>query len=492
MKILLFALNGSYTHTNLAVRCLRKPLEDAGFEVQILERNLRDRTSHVLQDLVAAQADVVSFSTYIWNVRFMLELARDLKSVCPNCRIVLGGPEVSYDTDRFEGEDNAYIDAIVCGEGEIALTELCKRLRDGLPIPRVWDNACSKQVSLSGSGILYRKDDFPEGSMLYYESSRGCPYACAYCLSSAQKGVRYKEVTEVIDDLKAFEAIPNHIKIIKFVDRTFNFNPNRANAIWGALLDERFTRNYHFEICASLLNEESFEILKQFPKRKIQLEVGLQSTYAPTLQAVSRHIDPQDVLSKVRRVYEMGNIHVHLDLITGLPYEGYERFAQSFDEAYACCDLLQLGFLKLLHGTSLRNRAEEYGYCYMHEPPYTVLQSHWMTFSELSRLGAIAEVLERYRESGKFDRCLTTVLNGSRSPFRFFEGLCDYIKTHDGRHIQKISQVDAYRLLWEYVTTLGDTALLSTFSEAMHKDFSAVEVRKVPLFLKQSGNSTIH
>ena len=482
MKVLLFALNGSYTHTNLAVRCLRKPLEEAGFEVQILERNLRDRTAHILHDLVTAQADIVGFSTYIWNVRPMLDLARDLKSVCPDCTVVLGGPEVSYDTERFEGDAYAYIDAFVCGEGEIALTELCCRLRDGLPIPRVWNDI--QPASLASTGILYRENDFPDGSMLYYESSRGCPYACAYCLSSAEKGVRYKDVAEVIADLRAFEKIPNHIRIIKFVDRTFNFNPSRANAIWTALLDEDFTRHYHFEICASLLNEESFEILRQFPEGKIQLEIGLQSTHEPTLQAVSRHIDPQDVLNKVRRIHQMGNIHVHLDLIAGLPYEGYDRFAQSFDEAYPCCDLLQLGFLKLLHGTSLRNRAEEFGYHYMHEAPYTVLQSNWLSYAELSRLSAISEILERYRESGKFDQCLDVILDGSRSPFRFYEGLCDYIATHDGRHIQKISQVDAYRLLWDYVTTLVDDELLARFSDAMHKDFSAKEVRKVPAFLK--------
>ena len=485
MKVLLFALNGSYTHTNLAVRCLREPLEKAGFEVQIIERNLRDRTAHILHDLVTAQADIVGFSAYIWNIRPMLDLARDLKSVCPDCFIVMGGPEVSYNTDRFEKHTHPFIDAIVCGEGEIALTELCCRLRDGLTIPRVWNDARVQPISLASTGILYRENDFPDGSMLYYESSRGCPYACAYCLSSAEKGVRYKEVAEVIADLRAFEAIPNHIRIIKFVDRTFNFNPSRSNEIWTALLDDDFTRHYHFEICASLLNEESFEILRQFPKGKIQLEIGLQSTHEPTLQAVSRHIDPQDVLNKVRRIHQMGNIHVHLDLIAGLPYEGYDRFARSFDEAYPCCDLLQLGFLKLLHGTSLRNRAAEFGYRYMYEAPYTVLQSNWLSYAELSRLGSISEILERYRESGKFDQCLAVILDGSRSPFHFYEGLCDYIAAHDGRHIQKISQVDAYRLLWDYVTTLVDDERLACFSEAMHKDFSAKEVRKVPSFLKE-------
>jgi len=482
LKVLLFALNGSYTHTSLALRCLRSPLERAGFEVQLLERNLRDRTAHILHDLVASDAEIVSFSAYIWNIRPMLELARDLKSLRPECHIVFGGPEVSYDTERFDGDEYRFIDAFVRGEGEETLPALCRAWESGQDIPRIWEGNLSREI-MRDEGILYRENDFPSGSMLYYESSRGCPFSCAYCLSSATCGVRAKSVEQTLTDLAAFERLPEHIRIIKFVDRTFNFSISRANQIWKALLNEKFTRHYHFEVCASLLNEESFAILEQFPKGKIQLEFGLQSTYEPTLRAVSRHIQPQKVLENVRRIHEMGNIHVHLDLIAGLPYENYSRFAQSFDEAYSCCDLLQLGFLKLLHGTELRNRAEEYGYRYMHEAPYTILQTKWLTYEEMSKLTSVAEVLERYRESGKFDNCLNIVLDGSRSPFQFYEGLCDYIVTYDGRHIQKISQVDAYRLLYEYVSHLLSGEKLERFSDAMHRDFTAGEVRKVPAFL---------
>lgn len=486
MKVLLFALNGSYTHTSLAIRCLRTPLEQAGFEVAMLERNLRDRTAHILQDMISAQADIVSFSAYIWNIRPMLELARDLKALRPSCHIVFGGPEVSFDTDRFESEEYRFIDAIVCGEGEEILPELCREIRDRKPIPRIWQGGFASSV-MGEEGVLYHEHDFPEGSMLYYESSRGCPFSCAYCLSSATHGVRAKSVDQTLTDLRAFESLPDRIRIIKFVDRTFNFSVERANRIWEALLDDSFTRHYHFEVCASLLNEESFEILRRFPKGKIQLEFGLQSTYEPTLQAVSRHIRPQGVLDHVRRIHEMGNIHVHLDLIAGLPYEDYARFAQSFDDAYPACDLLQLGFLKLLHGTELRRRAVEYEYRYMHEAPYTVLQTKWISYEEMSRLMSIAEVLERYRESGKFDRCLQVVLDGTRSPFRFYEGLCDHLAARDGRRIQKISQVDAYRHLFEYVATILDEAVLARFSDAMHSDFCAGEVRKVPAFIHKNS-----
>ena len=447
-----------------------------------MERNLRDRTAHILRDLVAAEADIVSFSAYIWNIRPLLELACDLKSLRPACHIIFGGPEVSYDTERFDAADYRFIDAVVCGEGEEVLPVLCQTIRDGKPISRIWQGTVSHSV-MCDEGILYRENDFPAGSMLYYESSRGCPFSCAYCLSSATTGVRSKSAEQTLADLAAFENLPDHIRIIKFVDRTFNFSVSRANRIWRALLNERYTRHYHFEVCASLLNEESFEILRQFPKGKIQLEFGLQSTHEPTLQAVSRHIHAEQILANVRRIHEMGNIHVHLDLIAGLPYEDYARFAQSFDEAYPCCDLLQLGFLKLLHGTELRNRADEYGYLYMKEAPYTVLQTEWLSYEELAQLTEISEILERYRESGKFDRCLQVILDGSRSPFYFYEGLCRYIAACDGRHIQKISQVDAYRLLYEYVSQLLCDEDLLRFADAMHSDFTAGEVRKVPAFL---------
>ena len=230
----------------------------------------------------------------------------------------------------------------------------------------------------SQQGILYR-DCEQTGGILYYESSRGCPYSCAYCLSSATHGVRMKTAEQTLADMEAFERLQAECKVIKFVDRTFNADKRRACAIWRGLLDEKFTKHYHFEVCASLLDEECFEVLSKFPKGKIQLEFGLQSTNEKTLLASSRHIQPQAVISSVRRIWEMGNIHVHLDLIAGLPFEDYNRFAQSFDDAYGCCDLLQLGFLKLLHGTELRNRAQEYGYLSLPKPPYTVLQTNWIS-----------------------------------------------------------------------------------------------------------------
>ena len=476
MKVVLFALNGSWVHSNLALRCLRPPLEREGFEVILLEHSLRDRSAHVLEALWQENADIYGFSCYIWNLNEMLSLAESLHSILPNARIIFGGPEVSYATERFD--KLPFLDAVICGEGEDALPMICRAIRAKTDFPRVIEGG--RPNVMRDEGILYRLNE-ATGGILYYESSRGCPYSCAYCLSSATHGVRFKSVEQTLTDLQKFEE--TDCRIIKFVDRTFNADIRRANAIWKALLAPCYTKNYHFEVCATLLDEESFEILAAFPKGKIQLEFGLQSTNPETLAAVSRHIKPQAVIQAVRRIHGMGNIHVHLDLIAGLPYESYERFARSFDDAYGCSDLLQLGFLKLLHGTELRARAEEYGYQCLPDPPYTVLQSRWIGFGKLQKLSHIAEVLERYLESGRFAHALDYLLPRVDSPFRFWEGLTERI-TADPRPLQKRSQPEVYRILLDYAVTLRGIDP-KTVKRLLSLDFSAQEHKNPPYFLRE-------
>ncbi len=486
MKISLCAINGSWGHTNLAVRCLRPPLERAGFAVVLQEHTLRDRTAHILEALYREQADVYGFSCYIWNLEEMIELSHALHGILPNSKIVFGGPEASYATERFEAMD--WIDAIVCGEGEEAFVRLCSKIRDGEPFPRVIEG--EQPGGMEDAGILYR-DGEGSGGILYYESSRGCPYSCAYCLSSATRGVRMKSVEQTLQDLQAFETLDANCRIIKFVDRTFNANVERANEIWSALLEARFTKHYHFEICASLLNEESFSILSRFPKGKIQLEIGLQSTHLPTLEAAARHLSPHKVIEAARRIHDMGNIHVHLDLIAGLPYESYERFARSFDDAYGNCDLLQLGFLKLLHGTPLREKAEEYGYRFLLKPPYTVLQSNWISYAELQRLSHIAEAMERYLESGRFVHTLWYLTPLMSSPFRFWEGLSVFLEDRDPRPLQRISQPDAFRYLKEYAQRSVSSVDGAYLCKMLCVDFSTHENKNPPPFLRWEGRSVL-
>ncbi|MBO5715954.1 MAG: DUF4080 domain-containing protein [Clostridia bacterium] len=478
MKVVLFGLNGSYSHTCLATRCLRAPLERAGYDTVICEYNLRDMNAVILSRLVSERAEVYSFSCYIWNIASMLDIAADLKALLPKSKIVFGGPEVSFACERFDFD---FIDYIVRGEGEEAIVKICKAINNGEQIDRIIDGG--RPFVMKDEGILYREGDFESGTMLYYESSRGCPYRCAYCLSSATEGVRAKSVKQTLDDLRAFETLDSKIKIIKFVDRTFNFNINRANEIWRALLSDEFTKNYHFEVCANLLNDESFEIFSKMPKGKIQLEIGLQSTNSETLDVISRHLDSEKIIEAALRIKELGNIHVHLDLIAGLPYEDLQSFRKSFNDAYFACDMLQLGFLKLLYGTELRNKADEYGYVASKKAPYTVLKSKWMSFEDLSLLTEIADILDRYREGGGFDTSLEYALEGVESPFDFYLGLRVFIAERDGRSIRKISQNDAYALLYQYIS-LNYPEKEETFSHLMHEDYAKKQVRKMPRFKK--------
>ena len=478
MKIVLFAINGSFSHSNLAIRCLRDPLERAGFEVVLVEHTLRDRTAHILEHLYREQADVYGFSCYIWNIEPMLTLAQTLKSLLPKSRIVLGGPEASYGLERFE--NIPWIDAIVRGEGEEAMLSLCQAVREGRDYPRI---SGGDAVTFADAGVHYRPDE-ETGGILYYESSRGCPYSCAYCLSSATRGVRFKSVEQTLDEILTFEALHTSCKVIKFVDRTFNADVCRANAIWRALLDEKYTKSYHFEICASLLDEESFDILSLFPKGKVQLEIGLQSTNSETLAASSRHIDAAKVIAAAKRIKNVGNVHVHLDLIAGLPYEDYASFAKSFDDAYGSSDMLQLGFLKLLYGTELRERAEEYEYRYLPTPPYTVLQSKWIKYEEMQRLAHIAEVLDRYLESGRFAHALWYLEPLMHSPFSFWEGLSLYLDERDTRPLQRISQPNAFRYLLEYAKEKMENVDLSQLKQMLAADFLQHENKNPPTFLR--------
>ncbi len=478
MKIVLFGINGSFSHSNLAIRCLRDPLERAGFEVVLIEHTLRDRTAHILEHLYREKADIYGFSCYIWSIESMLTLAQTLKSLLPESHIVLGGPEVSYGLERFE--NTPWIDAIVRGEGEEAMLSFCQAKREGRDYPRISGETA---VTFADTGVHYRPDE-ETGGILYYESSRGCPYSCAYCLSSATHGVRFKSVEQTLDELLTFETLHTNCKVIKFVDRTFNADVHRANAIWQALLDEKYTKSYHFEICATLLDEESFDILSRFPKGKVQLEIGLQSTNAKTLAASSRHIDAAKVIAAAKRIKNMGNVHVHLDLIAGLPYEDYASFAKSFDDAYGSSDMLQLGFLKLLYGTELRERAEEYEYRSLPTPPYTVLQSKWIKYEEMQRLTHIAEVLDRYLESGRFAHALWYLTPLMPSPFHFWEGLSIYLESHDTRPLQRISQPDAFRYLLEYAKEAFEEIDISKMKEMLAADFSQHENKNPPSFLR--------
>ena len=451
MKVTLFALNSSYTHTNLAVRYLASELESVGISTSIKEYTLKDRKASVLYRLACTDADIYAFSVYIWNRNEMLSYARDLKKLCPESFIIFGGPEVSFEDEAFLTE-HPYIDILIRGEGESVISDLCRSPKSF----RVVDGICTDRFI--NTGILY--DRYPsEGDILYYESTRGCPYRCSYCLSSLSQSVRAKGEDQVLRELKEFENLGNKPRIIKFIDRTFNYNIERAKRIWKALLDEKYTLNYHFEIAADLLDEECFDILSKMPVGKIQIEAGIQSTNERTLEAINRKTDSSKVIENLARLRSYENIHIHADLIAGLPYEDFESFARSFDNAILCCHKLQLGFLKMLKGSHIRESEADHGYIFESDPPYKVLSNNYISYNEIFRLERIALTVDRFYSSDRFSNTMEYMLRHSNSPFEFFSKLTDL----QNKELSKTSQHECRLLLMKAIgndeAALGRLAL---------------------------------
>ncbi|MDD4774172.1 MAG: DUF4080 domain-containing protein [Eubacteriales bacterium] len=471
MKIILFALNSSYTHTNLAVRYLKSVLDCAGTETHIIERNLKDKRDAVLYDLYAGSADVYGFSAYIWNINEMYRYAAALKILRPDCKIVFGGPEVSF-ADEELINNHRYIDYIIRGEGEDAFVNLVKNGSD----KRIIDGTGFENFTQTGN--MYTT--VPRGSIIYYESSRGCPYNCAFCLSSLTEGIRAKTAETVLSDLLEFENFTEDIKIVKFVDRTFNFDRERSKTIWRALAGDEYSLKYHFEICADLLDDESIDLLSKMPQDKMQFEIGVQSTNPATLEACMRRSNISLVLENTRRLHNNGNIHIHCDLIAGLPYESYDRFAVSYDQVHSCCDFLQLGFLKLLHGSCLREHSDRYGIVYNPEPPYTILYNNYISYEELYRLGRIVSISERFEKTSN-KNTMNFIFKNVNSPFKFYEGIAEVYKSD----LSSLSQYKARELLFSYAKNLVDPLLLSAY---MRFDWLLYETGKCPPYLRGGVN----
>ncbi len=454
MKIVLFSLNASRVHTNLAIRCLADSLKRQGFsDVRLIERTEKDRSAATLAALVNEKADLYGFSTYIWNVERHLTLAENLKKLLPNAHILFGGPEVSYHGDEFL-DKHPFIDHLIRGEGEDAIVSLCRELQKGQNAPRLLDGGVFS--AFTETPMPYSVGEDYRDSILYYESSRGCPYACTYCLSSlhTHPRVRAKSVEDTLADLRLIEQFEG-IRIVKFVDRTFNFDRKRALAIWEALLSPAFTKHYHFEICASLLDEEALALLARFPRGRIRLEIGVQSTNPFVLAAINRRDDTAAVLANLEKLMALGNMHIHADLIAGLPHEDYSSIARSFDALYGKCHMLQLGFLKLLHGSPLEKQRDRYHYVTTAEAPYEVLVNDTLSFDEVMRLHKLEAVLERFGNSGRFQRAMALLVE-DRSPFAVFESLAAEIP-----EVTLLSQREAYVALLSFEESLASHTLLA-------------------------------
>jgi len=462
-NITLTAINASYTHTSLAARSLAKNCDDAA-NIEKLEFTINDRAEKVAAALFLQCSDVYAFCCYIWNIAFVCDIAVRLKAVMPQCKILLGGPEVSHDTAAFMCK-HTFADYIICGEGEHAFAAFARGddvasiaglvYRNGGGIAQ---NPPQVIANLDELAPLYTADDLGAlvDKMIYYETSRGCPYNCSYCLSSTLHGVRFFSLERVFADLSLF--IDNGVRLVKFVDRTFNCDDSRMLAILRFILSRGGTTCFHFEVAAHTLSDEVIKLLKSAPHGMFQLEIGVQSTNADTIRAINRVTDMERLGEKVRQLRENGNIHLHLDLIAGLPYEDYASFGHSFDEVYVLRPhALQLGFLKLLKGSSIRESMREYGYVAVDAPPYEVLASRWVSHDEMLRLKDIADITDRFYNSGVFERALEYIMDAcimkkvDSTPFAFYEQFAIYWRRR-GCDTAQHSRARLYDIFCEFCT----------------------------------------
>ena len=435
MKNILVGINSKYVHTNLAIRYLKKYIEQNSNEkIKIYESSINNNIQKIIRDIVEYEPDNIFFSVYIWNVEMVFKITKELKKILPNKRIILGGPEVSYNPDEIL-EKNLEIDGILIGEGEnVLLNFLTKDIKDVKGVYYREDN----KIKFNGFEPLIENLDiipFPYDDeeledvhkIVYYESSRGCPFNCSYCMSSIDKSVRYFSLERTKKDLKKFIDIGT--RLVKFVDRTFNLNKDRYMEIWKFLLENyRENITFHFEINANIFDDEVLEFLKKVPRKLFQFEIGVQTTNPSTMKAINRNNSLDRLFHNVTCINK--NIHLHLDLIAGLPFEDYETFGKSFDYVYKTkCEMIQLGFLKMLKGTQMKDEGEKYSYKYLDFPPYEILSNEFISYKDICRLKDIEEVLDFYYNSQKFLKSVDFVVeNFFESPFKFFESIGDFYK----------------------------------------------------------------
>ncbi len=495
MKAILTAVNARYIHSNLAVYSLRAFARDTGADVAVREYTINQRTDEILRDLYLQRGDMYFFSCYIWNITQILSVARELKKVLPGAAVWLGGPEVSYDAERLL-EAHAFLDGIMVGEGEETFAELMA----GTPLNEVRgivyrDGA---RITVTPPRELLDMDRLPfvyddlapfENKILYYETSRGCPFRCSYCLSSVDKNVRFRSFSLVRDELQYF--LDHHVKQVKFVDRTFNCNRRHANEIWRYLAEhDNGVTNFHFELSADLLGEEEFALFSTMRSGLIQLEIGVQSTCPETLGAIRRTTDLARLKEMTARIHALGNIHQHLDLIAGLPYEDLWTFRQSFADVHAMePDQLQLGFLKVLKGSSLYEHRREYGIVYESCPPYEVLATDWLTFDDVIELKRIEEMVEVYYNSNQYRTTLPYLLSFYDNPYDFYRELAEYYQERqwDGKNHSRMARYENLRQFALERIPCVDRDRLE--DRLLYDLYLREDIRKRPEWAADEGNS---
>lgn len=439
MKILLTAINAKYIHSNLAIRSLRIFADKYKEHIHLKEFTINHYTDDILHELYKEKPDFIGFSAYIWNIAMITELAIEIRKVLPDTKIWIGGPEVSYNSKEYL-KDNPSVDGIIVGEGEATFYELLeyyfkdrKELSNVRGIVYRGSNTediivtpFREELNLSDIPFCYEELDTLENKIIYYETSRGCPYSCSYCLSSVDKGVRLRNLELVKKELDFF--LKHKVPQVKFVDRTFNCNKAHTLGIWQHIKDhDNQVTNFHFEISADILRDEEIELLNSMRPGLVQLEIGVQSTNDATIDAISRKMSFETLKGIVYRIQAGNNVHQHLDLIAGLPYESYTVFGQSFNEVYSLRpDQFQLGFLKVLKGSAMYYDSERFGIVYKDVPPYEVLYTKWLTYDDVLKLKGIEEMVEVYYNSTQFSYSLRYMEHFFATPFDLYSELANY------------------------------------------------------------------
>ena len=481
MKFLLTAINAKFIHSNPAIYSLRACVgEKLQPSVELAEFTINESLESILEGIWKRQPEVIGFSCYIWNWKLIREILTELPKILPDTEIWLGGPEVTYDGPGLLREF-PQVTGIMVGEGEVTFREVLEQylqeekgtvaerfeqipglcLASGYTAPR-------ELTDLTTLPFLYEDMEPFTNRIIYYETSRGCPYRCSYCLSSIDKKVRLRDIDVVKRELQFF--LDQNVKQVKFIDRTFNCDHRHAMEIWRYIYEhDNGVTNFHFEISADILREEEIALLNRFRPGLAQLEIGVQSTNPETIRAIHRVMDVDKLEKIVAAIHRGQNIHQHLDLIAGLPYEDYESFGRSFDRVYAMQpEQLQLGFLKVLKGSDMHEHAKEYGIRYLELPPYEVLYTNWISYGEIRRLKRIEEMVELYYNSGQFTHTLPVLEKTFSGPFAMYEALADYYQ-EQGYFTNSPARAYRYQILLEFAA-MKDPANREIYRELLTYD----------------------
>lgn len=465
MKILLCAINAKYIHSNLAVYSLRAYAGKYEEQIEIAEFTINHYVDDIMEEIYRQNPDFLGFSCYIWNIEYVKKLIRELKKLLPDTVIWVGGPEVSYDAASFLKE-MFQVKGVMTGEGERSFLALLDYYIEGKGTLQEIDgityrkekgeigaNPCADFLTMDELPFMYQNMSEFKNKIVYYESSRGCPFSCSYCLSSIDKKVRFRSLDLVERELQFF--LDQKVPQVKFVDRTFNCNHRHAVGIWNYIKEhDNGITNFHFEIAADLLNEEELKILSQMRPGLVQLEIGVQTTNMQTLKEINRKTDLEKIKQITAKIHSFGNIHQHLDLIAGLPYEGYDSLIQSFCEIYKMRpNQLQLGFLKVLKGSKMYHKAEEYGISYRSFPQYEVLFTKWLSHDELLNLKKVEEMVEVYYNSFQFSHTIHALEKEFSNPFEMFLKLGEYYEKKGLNHLNH-SRMGRFEILRDFILEL--------------------------------------